>query len=41
MGPAISYWTGLGLRQIDAYEKALTAYALERLQAIRGVRLLG
>jgi cysteine desulfurase/selenocysteine lyase len=38
-GAAISYWTRLGLQRIEAYEKNLTGYAVERLQAIKGVRI--
>ena len=40
-GAAIGYWTSLGLRRIEAYEKDLTSYVVERLQTIEGVRLLG
>ena len=40
-GPAISYWTHLDLNRIAAYETDLTRYAVERLTAIDGVRLLG
>ncbi|HEV2735324.1 MAG TPA: aminotransferase class V-fold PLP-dependent enzyme [Longimicrobiaceae bacterium] len=40
-GPAIDYWTALGMEDIAAYEKELTDYAAERVRAIRGVRVLG
>jgi cysteine desulfurase / selenocysteine lyase len=39
--PAIDYWTKLGLERIAAYERELAAYAVERLEAIDGVRVLG
>lgn len=39
--PAIDYWTRLGLKRIAAYERELAAYAVERLEAIPGVRVLG
>jgi cysteine desulfurase/selenocysteine lyase len=40
-GPAIDYWMNLGLDRIEAYEKDLTAYAVERLRSVRRVRVLG
>ncbi|HEX9953035.1 MAG TPA: aminotransferase class V-fold PLP-dependent enzyme [Rubricoccaceae bacterium] len=39
--PAIDYWTDLGLDRIAAYERELTAYAVERMSAVEGVRVLG
>ena len=40
-GPAIDYWTDLGLEQIAAYEEELTAYAVDRLRSIERVMVLG
>ena len=40
-GPAIDYWTGLGLERIAAYEAELTTYAVRCLAPIDGVRVLG
>jgi cysteine desulfurase / selenocysteine lyase len=40
-GPAIDYWTGLGLDAIHDYEQDLTEYALEALRAIDGVQVVG
>lgn len=39
--PAIGYWTGLGLKRIAAYERELAGYAVDRLEAVGGVRVLG
>jgi cysteine desulfurase/selenocysteine lyase len=39
-GAAIDYWAELGMERIAAYERDLTAYAVSRLQAIAGVRVL-
>jgi cysteine desulfurase / selenocysteine lyase len=39
--PAIDYWTDLGLARIAAYERDLAAYAVERLESVDGVRVLG
>ena len=41
LGAAVDYLTGLGMASIAAHEQAITAYALERLQAIEGLRILG
>ncbi|MCL2652992.1 MAG: cysteine desulfurase [Propionibacteriaceae bacterium] len=41
LGAAIDYMTGLGMDGIAAHEKELTSYALQRLGAIDGVRILG
>lgn len=41
LGAAVDYLTGLGMANIAAHEQAITAYALERLQAIEGLRILG
>ncbi|HEX8448860.1 MAG TPA: cysteine desulfurase [Allosphingosinicella sp.] len=40
-GPALDYWTGLGLAEIERYERDLTEYARDRLAAIPGLRILG
>jgi cysteine desulfurase/selenocysteine lyase len=40
-GAAIDYLKGVGMEAIHAHEQALTAYALERLAEVPGVRLLG
>jgi cysteine desulfurase/selenocysteine lyase len=40
-GPAIDYWTEIGLEEIAAYEKALTEYAREQLAPIPGLRIIG
>ncbi len=41
LGAAVDYLTELGMENIAAYEKELTAYALERLQAVSGLILYG
>ena len=41
LGAAIDYWEAIGMPEIAAREQALTSYALERLAAIDGLRLLG
>jgi cysteine desulfurase / selenocysteine lyase len=41
MGAALDYVTGLGLERIAAHEAGLLAHAMERLQSIRGLRLIG
>ncbi|HEX8225368.1 MAG TPA: cysteine desulfurase [Allosphingosinicella sp.] len=40
-GPALDYWTHIGLDRIEAYERELTEYARSLLQSIPGVRVLG
>lgn len=40
-GPAIDYWTDLGMERIAAYEQELTRYASAKLAAIPGVRVMG
>jgi cysteine desulfurase/selenocysteine lyase len=40
-GPALDYWTGIGLDRIEAYERELTEYARSLLESIPGVRVLG
>jgi cysteine desulfurase/selenocysteine lyase len=41
LGAAIDYLGTLGMANVRAHEQALTAYALERLAAIEGVRVFG
>jgi cysteine desulfurase/selenocysteine lyase len=41
LGAAVDYLTGLGMTDVAAHEKALTAHALEALSGIGGVRILG
>ena len=38
---AVDYLERIGMAQVRAHEKALTAYALDRLQAVEGVRVYG
>jgi cysteine desulfurase/selenocysteine lyase len=40
-GPALDYWTDIGLDRIEAYERELTEYARSLLQSIPSVRILG
>ena len=41
LGAAADYLTGVGMDAVAAHEHAITAYALERLQAVPGLRILG
>jgi len=41
LGAAVDYLDSLGMAAVHAHERGLTAYALERLSAIDGVRLFG
>jgi cysteine desulfurase/selenocysteine lyase len=41
LGAAIDYLTGIGMGAIHAYEQALIAYALERLEEVPGVKVYG
>jgi len=41
LGAAIDYVSGIGIEAIAAYERELTLYATERLEAIPQVRILG
>jgi len=41
LGAAIDYMQGIGMAAVAAHEKELTDYALQRLGAIEGVRILG
>lgn len=41
LATAISYMEGLGMENIEAHERDLTHYAMERLKAIPGLRIYG
>ena len=41
LGAALDYLRSLGLAAMEAYEKDLTDYAVQRLREIEGVRLIG
>ncbi|SMO60245.1 cysteine desulfurase [Propioniciclava tarda] len=41
LGAAADYLSALGMDNVAAHERAITAYALERLNAIDGLRILG
>lgn len=41
LGAAVKFLTEVSMENIAAHEHALTAYALEKLQAIPGVRIIG
>ena len=41
LGAAADYLTGIGIERIGAHERALRAYASERLARIAGLRILG
>ncbi|MCS7177807.1 MAG: cysteine desulfurase [Anaerolineae bacterium] len=41
LGAAVDYLTGIGMEAIAAHERELTAYALERLSALPGLRVIG
>jgi len=41
LGAAVDYLSGVGMESIAAHEQAITAYALSRLGALDGVRILG
>jgi cysteine desulfurase/selenocysteine lyase len=41
LGAAVDYLRGVGLEAVAAHERALTAYALERLREVPGLRVLG
>ena len=40
-GPALDYLTGLGMDNVHAHEQLITAYALQRLQQVEGLRIIG
>ena len=41
LGAAVDYLTGVGMARVAAHERAITAYLLERLAGVRGLRILG
>ena len=41
LGAAVEYLAGVGMERVGAHESAITAYALERLAGVEGLRLLG
>ena len=41
LGAAVDYVTALGMHEIREHEKALTSYALDGLQTIDGLRIMG
>jgi cysteine desulfurase/selenocysteine lyase len=41
LGAAVDYLTGLGMEAVRAHEQQVTAYALDRLQQVDGLRVIG
>jgi cysteine desulfurase/selenocysteine lyase len=41
LGAAVDYLTAVGMADVAAHEHALTAYALQRLSTVDGVRVIG
>ncbi|MCL4396089.1 MAG: cysteine desulfurase [Chloroflexi bacterium] len=41
MAPAVDYLTALGMENVRAHERSLTAYALDKMRAVEGIRILG
>ena len=41
LGAAVDYLTGLGMAAVAEHEQAITGYALERLKAVEGLRIVG
>jgi cysteine desulfurase/selenocysteine lyase len=41
LGAAVDYLSGLGMDRVAEHEHAITAYALDRLQAVDGLRVIG
>jgi cysteine desulfurase/selenocysteine lyase len=41
LGAAVDYLTGIGMDKVHGHERAMTAYALDRLAEVPGVRVLG
>jgi cysteine desulfurase/selenocysteine lyase len=41
LGAAVDYLTGLGMDAVAAHEREITGYALERLQEVPGLRIVG
>ncbi len=40
-GAAVDYMSSIGMQKVEAYEHAMIAYVMERLEEIPGVRVLG
>jgi cysteine desulfurase/selenocysteine lyase len=41
LGAAVEFLQGIGMEHVRTHEQALTAYALERLRSVEGLRVLG
>ncbi|MEU4574243.1 cysteine desulfurase [Nonomuraea sp. ATR24] len=41
LGAAVDYLTGIGMAAVEAHERELTAYALDALREVPGLRLIG
>lgn len=41
LGVAVDYLTALGMENVRAHERAITAYALDKIGAVEGIRILG
>jgi cysteine desulfurase/selenocysteine lyase len=41
LGAAVDYLAGLGMDKVAAHEHAITSYALDRLQSVDGLRIIG
>jgi len=41
LGAAVDYLSGIGMERVAAHEHAITAYALQALQLVEGLRILG
>ncbi len=41
LGAAVDYLSAIGMERVAAHEHDITAYALDRLQQVRGLRILG
>jgi cysteine desulfurase/selenocysteine lyase len=41
LGAAVDYLAGVGMEAVAAHEKAITSYALEGLQTVSGLQILG
>jgi cysteine desulfurase/selenocysteine lyase len=41
LGAAVEYLQAIGMENIEAHDRALAAYALEKLSAISGVKIVG
>jgi cysteine desulfurase / selenocysteine lyase len=41
LGAAVDYLSSIGMESVHAHERAITSYALDRLQAVEGLRIIG